>query len=142
MSRDLMRQPSHVLQLMAFGLMLMLAACGNSGAGAGAGSSGGGRNSDGPDVAAAQTKLLASVNSSAEGNARFAEFKETGRKQEGEGDFQGCVVEFAGVLEFTGDCEYNGKVRKAGERQNFEAQVEFIKDKEGWKQLTMGLYPL
>lgn len=133
---------SRTLHLLVFGLTLLLAACGNSGAGSGGKSSGGGGGSGSPDIAAAQAKLLNSVNLNTEGKARFAEFKETGRKQEGEGDFQGCMVQFAGVIEFTGDCEYNGKLRKAGERQNFEAEVEFIKDQSGWKQVSMGLYPL
>lgn len=112
--------------------ILLLAACGGSAAGP----------RDGPDIAAARARLLASVNSSAANQARFAEFAETGRQQDGEGEFRSCVVEFAGVIEFSSDCEYDGRIRKAGERQPFEAQVEFVRDQDGWKQLMMGLYPL
>jgi hypothetical protein len=65
-------------------LALACAACG--GAGSGPGASGAGTSaSGGPDVGEAQQQLLASVNMSAEGHARFAEFKETGRKQDGAG---------------------------------------------------------
>ena len=108
-------------------LGLLLGACGGSGGG--------------PDTSEAEQKLLASVNLGADGKAKFAEFKETGRKMEGEGDFQGCVVEFAGQIEFTGDCEYEMQPHKAGDRVPFEASVEYLKDQEGWKPVSMGLYP-
>ena len=107
-------------------LGVLLGACGGSG---------------GPDTGEAQQKLLASVNLGAEGKAKFAEFKETGRTLEGEGEFQGCVVEFEGQIEFTGDCEYEMQPRKAGDRVPFEASVEYVKDQEGWKPISMGLYP-
>lgn len=147
MSNDGLPRPLRVLGRLSISIALMLsvmlAACGDSSGGGTGGSSGAGRGARGiPDAAAAQQKFLANVNLSAEGLARFAEFKEIGRKHEGEGDFQGCVVSYEGVLEFTGACAYNNKPRKAGERVPFEAQAEYIQSPDGWQQMGMGFYPL
>jgi len=108
-------------------LSLVLGACGGGG---------------GPDTGDAKEKLLQSVNLSAEGKARFVEFKETDRKLEKAGDMEGCVVSFEGEMEFTGDCEYEMAARKKGDRLKFEATVEYLNDGSGWKQMgPMGLYP-
>ncbi len=122
-------------------LALLLGACGGSGGSAGSSAAGGAGSGDGPDTSAVQQKFLDNVNLSAEGMARFTAFKESGRKSDGEGDMQGCVVSFAGELEFTGACEYNGVARKAGDRVIIEAEIEYIKDRSGWKQVSSGFYP-
>ena len=129
-----LRARSHLLLVLA---ALAGAACGGAGSGPG-GADAGSSASGGPDVGLAQQQLLESV---AEGHARFAEFKESGRQQDGAGEFQSLVVSFKGVLEFTGDCYYN-KERKAGDRVPFEAEIEYAQGPDGWQKLAMGLYPL
>ncbi len=111
---------------------LLVAACGG-----GDGAGGGGRG--GPDLAATQQKLLASVNLVVEGNARFSKFAEKSRKSEGGGGMESLMVTFEGEIEFTGDCYYGDKERKKGDRVPFDAEVEYLRDGDGWKQLIMGL---
>ncbi len=101
----------------------------------------GGGERDGPDTSQAEQKFLDSVNLSADGRARFAAFKETARKVEGEGDFVTCEVSFEGEIEFTGPCYYHMKERQQGDRLQFDATIEYAKEASGWRQLISGLHP-
>jgi hypothetical protein len=116
-------------------LAVCVGACGGASGGAGGGTG------PGPDTSAVKQHLLETVNGSAGGQARFTEFKESGRKQEGSGDSASCTISYEGEVEFTGPCEFNGLPRKAGDRATFEAEVEFIQDESGWKQGSAGFYP-
>jgi len=120
----------HILALLV--AATLLAACGG----------GEGARGSGPDVAATQQKLLDSVNLLVEGNARFSKFAEKSRRSEGAGAMESLMVRFEGEIEFTGACYYEDKERKKGDRLPFEAEVEYLRDGDGWKQLIMGLDPL
>ncbi len=94
----------------------------------------------GPDTSEAKTKLLTSVNLQVMDLAKWAEFRETTRKSTNDNGMQSFELEYEGELEFTGDCNYNGKDRKSGDRQKVYGMVEYVKDGDVWKQLGMSMH--
>ncbi len=103
-----------------------LAACGGGG---------------GPDFSATRQRLQESVNLEAEGNARITKLEEASRTSESDGGIESMLVKFTGELEFSGPCTYHMEERKKGERLAFDAEVEFLKEPSGWKQVVAGIHP-
>jgi hypothetical protein len=112
-------------------VLLFLSACG---------AGGGGR----PDTSQLEAKVLESINFSAEGHARIAEFRETHCEKTGEfGEAEEWAVRGEGEIELDGPCYCLGQARTPGERVKFEVTAHYLKDDAGvWHQQPLGIYEL
>lgn len=144
-------------------LLLALSACGGgdgpaadgspqapgaaSSAAAGAGNSGAG-----PDTSGLAQIILGKINQDPmrqemKVTGKLLEFKVTSTATEvHEGMGASAVVECAGTVVFDGDVQWHWQEtqpKKAGEPANFECQVEYANQGNGWQIFgPMGIYPL
>jgi len=122
-------------------------AAGVAGGEAGAAAASRARSAEAPDTSDMGPFILAKINANPviEGKATLVEFRQKSVATQPLGDkMQSAVVEFEGVVTFSGDVSWSWQgPTKAGEPQKFEARAEYIDQGRGWQLVEpLGIYPL